>query len=70
MNSLEADKPIISKDVALELLARLEKIRRKIEKRGSCRGSEDFYIRVVTAVVADAGGFKTRKEWEDILCME
>ena len=67
MLKINDSKPIISRDAALAILDRLDGMRRSNHANKNNRGYEDINLRLACAIVANAGGIKTRTEWEDAL---
>lgn len=66
MLKITAEKPIISKDAALAILDRIDKIRRDADANRRFLGT-DYSLRVAAAIIAEAGGFADRTDWTSIL---
>lgn len=65
MLKISNNEPIISKEAALAILDKIDKVRRDAGKQRYL--STDYYLRVACAIVAEAGGFKDRTDWTNIL---
>ena len=55
----------ISKEAALAILDRIDKVRRDAHKERYL--STDYCLRIACAIVAEAGGFENRTDWTNIL---
>ena len=61
MLKISAKKPIISKEAALAILDRIDKIRRRNDH------FSDYNLRAACAIVAEAAGYKDRTDWTNLL---